>query len=65
MVKVSENESKSNDDYTTVRLPRRLMEEIDSLVLQGVRGYRSRSEFIKEATRSRLEQVYASLNEQH
>jgi Arc/MetJ-type ribon-helix-helix transcriptional regulator len=45
------------DEYTTVRLPRELMEEIDQIIKQGVRGYKSRAEFIKEAIRRRFEEL--------
>ena len=45
------------DDYTTVRLPKELMEEIDSIINRGIRGYKSRSEFIKEAIRRRFEEL--------
>ncbi len=47
----------STDDYTTVRLPKELMEEIDEIIKQGMRGYKSRAEFIKEAIRRRFEEL--------
>jgi Arc/MetJ-type ribon-helix-helix transcriptional regulator len=47
----------SSDEYTTVRLPKELMEEIDEIIRHGVRGYKSRAEFIKEAIRKRFEEV--------
>ena len=49
-----------NDDYTTVRLPKELMEEIDQIIKRGIRGYKSRSEFIKEAIRKRFEELKRS-----
>lgn len=52
----STNESNS-DDYTTVRLPKELISEIDEIIASGFRGYKSRSEFIKEAIRRRLDEV--------
>jgi metal-responsive CopG/Arc/MetJ family transcriptional regulator len=48
------------DNYSTVRLPKELMQEIDDLIKRRVRGYKSRSEFIKEAIRRRLEEVQAT-----
>ena len=47
----------STDDYTTVRLPKELMEEIDDIIKRGMRGYKSRAEFIKEAIRRRFEEL--------
>ena len=47
----------SSDEYTTVRLPKELMDEIDDMIKRGVRGYKSRAEFIKEAVRKRFEEL--------
>ena len=47
----------SSNEYTTVRLPKELMEEIDEIIRHGVRGYKSRAEFIKEAVRKRFEEL--------
>ena len=33
------------------------MEEIDQIIKRGIRGYKSRSEFIKEAVRKRFEEL--------
>lgn len=44
----------SADEYTTVRIPRELMEEVDRIVRHGLMGYRSRAEFVKEAIRDKL-----------
>ena len=52
----SSGESKS-DGYTTVRLPSELIDEIDDLIKRRVRGYKSRSEFIKEAIRKSLDEL--------
>jgi metal-responsive CopG/Arc/MetJ family transcriptional regulator len=52
----SNDESKS-DEYTTVRLPKELIAEIDEIIRLKIRGYRSRAEFIKEATRRSLEEL--------
>ena len=49
----------SSDEYTTVRLPRELMEEIDEIIRHGLRGYKSRAEFIKEAIRDKLKTLPA------
>ena len=42
------SEEPNSDDYTTVRLPKELMKEIDQIIKRGTRGYKSRSEFIKK-----------------
>ncbi len=51
------SEEPNSDDYTTVRLPKELMKEIDQIIKRGTRGYKSRSEFIKEALRKRFEEL--------
>ena len=53
-------EEPNQDDYTTVRLPKELMDEIDQIIKRGTRGYKSRSEFIKEAIRKRFEELQAA-----
>jgi len=50
--------STSEDEYTTVRLPKELMEVIDNIIRGGVGSYKSRAEFIKEALRRRLEELH-------
>ena len=46
-----------DDNYLGVRLPRELVERVDALVDRRVLGFRSRAEFIADATRRRLEQM--------
>ncbi len=53
----SSDESNNSDGYTTVRLPSELMKEIDEIIRLKIRGYKSRSEFIKEAVRKSLEDL--------
>lgn len=53
-------EENAPDNYTTVRLPTELIDEIDQIIKRGLRGYRSRSEFIKEAIRKRFEELQAA-----
>jgi len=43
---------KSEDDYVTVRIPRKLADEI---IRSGTLGYRSRAEMVNEAIRLRIE----------
>ena len=43
--------------YTTVALPDSLMDEIDEIVKGKRKGYTSRGEFVKEATRALLERL--------
>ena len=54
----------STDEYTTVRLPKELMEEIDNILKRGVMGYKSRAEFIKEAIREKLRTIPREILEQ-
>lgn len=54
---MTSNEETNSDDYTTVRLPKELMDEIDQIIKRGTRGYKSRSEFIKEAIRKRFDEL--------
>jgi metal-responsive CopG/Arc/MetJ family transcriptional regulator len=56
---MSDSEESKSDGYTTVRLPNELMGEIDAIIRLKKRGYKSRSEFIKEAIRRRLDEVQA------
>jgi len=50
--------STSEDEYTTVRLPKELMDVIDNIITSGVGSYKSRAEFIKEALRRRFEELH-------
>jgi len=54
----------STDEYTTVRLPKELIEEIDKILKHGVMGYKSRAEFIKEAIREKLRTIPREILEQ-
>ena len=51
------SEETNPDEYTTVRLPKEIMDEIDQIIKRGIRGYKSRAEFIKEAIRKRFEEL--------
>ncbi len=50
-------EETNQDEYTTVRLPKEIMDEIDDIIKRGTRGYKSRAEFVKEAVRKRFEEL--------
>ena len=56
----SDESNSSSDEYTTVRLPKEIMDEIDQIIKRGIRGYKSRAEFIKEAIRKRFEELNTS-----
>lgn len=43
--------------YTSVSVPDRLLGEIDEIVRTGCLGYKSRSEFVKEALRFHILRV--------
>ena len=47
--------AKNSDGYVTVRIPIELANEIDEIVKSGVLGYRSRTEFVKDAVRQKIE----------
>jgi metal-responsive CopG/Arc/MetJ family transcriptional regulator len=40
--------------YMNIKLPKQLIIEIDKLITEGTLGYRSRGEFVAEATRLHL-----------
>ena len=44
--------------HVSVSIPRDLIERIDRIIESGRYGYDSRPEFIKEAIRKRLEEIY-------
>lgn len=43
---------RKHKDYTTVRIPKELADEVDKLV--GTMGFRTRAEVVKEALRALL-----------
>jgi Arc/MetJ-type ribon-helix-helix transcriptional regulator len=49
-------EEKRKDKYSTVRLPKTLMDEVKKLV--GVRGFTSSAEVVKQALREYLDECY-------
>ena len=51
---------KSEDDYVTVRIPRKLADEIDEIIQSGTLGYKTRAEVVKEAIRLRIESIRLS-----
>lgn len=50
--------------YVNVKLPEELSKEVDALTEERVLGYRSRGEFVAEATRRLLMEVKALKREQ-
>jgi len=49
--------------WKTIQLPEELLDRVDSLVERPELGYTSRSEFIKEAVRLRVETLEAQVRE--
>lgn len=47
----------SNEDYATVKLPKKLADEVDDLIEKSHLGYLSRMEFTRDAVRRRLDQL--------
>ena len=43
------------EETTTVKLPKRLVEEVDSIL--GYHGYTSRAQFVEDAIKRRLKEV--------
>lgn len=43
--------------YVNIKLPKELAEEIDRIIERGLLGYRSRAEFVAEATRTLLMKI--------
>ena len=50
--------------YVNIKLPEELSKEVDALIEERVLGYRSRGEFVAEATRRLLMEVKALKREQ-
>ncbi len=44
----------AQDKYRSVRLPQELVDEVESIVRNGKRGYKSIAEYIKEAIREKM-----------
>ena len=44
----------ARDKYRSVRLPQELVDEVESIVKNGKRGYKSIAEYIKEAIREKM-----------
>jgi len=49
--------ARKREQWTYVNLPKELGDKIDQLVEEQKYGYRSRSEFVSEAVRRRLEEL--------
>mgnify|MGYP001770686046 CR=1 FL=1 len=47
-------------DYTTIQIPRELVEMIDKIIEERKGGYRSRTEFVADAVRRRIEELLKS-----
>ena len=44
-------------EYSTIQLPKTLIQEVDHIINLGVLGYTSRMEFIKDAVRDKILQL--------
>nr|MDO8100187.1 ribbon-helix-helix domain-containing protein [Candidatus Njordarchaeota archaeon] len=55
--------SAKRPQWKTVQLPEELLKRVDSLVDRPELGYTSRSEFIKEAVRLRIETLETRIRE--
>jgi metal-responsive CopG/Arc/MetJ family transcriptional regulator len=49
--------------WKTIQLPEELLNRVDELVEKAELGYTSRSEFIKEAVRLRVEDIESQIRE--
>jgi metal-responsive CopG/Arc/MetJ family transcriptional regulator len=45
-------------DYKNIALPNDLVEHIDSVIKKSKMGYRTRGEFVKEAVRGLLKEIF-------
>ena len=48
---------RKNSKYTNIPLPNELTKEIDNLIKHGEYGYKTKSEFVKEAVRGKLHEL--------
>ena len=53
----------SSNDYTTIKLPKELLEQIKKILETNQYGFKTKSEFIKEAIREHLK-YYKTTNQQ-
>lgn len=44
----------AQDKYRSVRLPQELVDQVESIVKNGKRGYKSIAEYVKEAIREKM-----------
>ena len=51
------------NDYTTIKLPKELLERIDDIIDSKKYGFKTKPEFIKEAIREHLK-YYKPVNQQ-
>jgi Arc/MetJ-type ribon-helix-helix transcriptional regulator len=51
------SEENSSHKYTTIRIPKELLDEVDQIIRLRKRGYRNKSEFIIEALRKRVDEL--------
>jgi len=49
----------NRDGYTTVKIPNGMVENIDKIISDKRFGYKSRSEFVKEALRKHVKDLTA------
>jgi metal-responsive CopG/Arc/MetJ family transcriptional regulator len=52
--------SKGSSDYVTVQIPKELVDMIDTILAEKKGGYRSRTEFVADAVRRRIEDLLKS-----
>ena len=44
-------------EYSGINLPKELIDEVDSIILEKKYGYKSRSEFVKESIRMHIRDI--------
>ncbi|MBS7616762.1 ribbon-helix-helix protein, CopG family [Candidatus Bathyarchaeota archaeon] len=49
--------------YANIKLPEELVKEVDKLIKNGTLGYRSRGEFVAEATRKLIMEIKSVMKE--
>ena len=54
---------KGRREYTTIQIPKTLMEEVNRIIQLGILGYTSRMEFVKDAVRDKILQLQPYLTQ--
>ena len=59
MIQLPRKATTKREEWVYINMPRELADRVDALVNEQKHGYRSRSEFVGDAVRRRLEELKA------